>query len=157
MIYIVWNILLALIWAAATADISLGSLITGYLIGFVVLWFMRPIVGPTNYFRKVWKFVVFMGIFAKEMFMSNMRVAYDVITPAIYMRPGVVAVPLDAKTPVEIAMVANIITLTPGTMSLGVSHDNKVLYVHSMFIGDPDELRREIKEGVERPLLEVMR
>ncbi|MEX1039720.1 MAG: Na+/H+ antiporter subunit E [Pirellulaceae bacterium] len=157
MIYIVWNILLALIWAAATADISLGSLIIGYLIGFVVLWFMRPIVGPTNYFRKVWKFVVFMGIFAKEMFMSNMRVAYDVITPAIYMRPGVVAVPLDAKTPVEIAMVANIITLTPGTMSLGVSHDNKVLYVHSMFIGDPDELRREIKEGVERPLLEVMR
>jgi multicomponent Na+:H+ antiporter subunit E len=157
MIYTVWNILLALIWAAATADISLASLIIGYIIGFGVLWFMRPIFGPTNYFRKVWKFILFMGFFAKEMFMSNMRVAYDVITPAIYMRPGVVAVPLDAKTDVEIAMVANIITLTPGTMSLGVSHDHKVLYVHSMFVGDPDELRREIKEGIELPLLEVMR
>jgi multicomponent Na+:H+ antiporter subunit E len=57
----------------------------------------------------------------------------------------------------EIALMANMITLTPGTMSLGVSRDRKFLYVHSMFIDDPETLKREIKEGIESPLLEVMR
>lgn len=157
MIYTVWNILLALIWAAATADMSLLNLIIGYMIGFTVLWMTPPVAGPTRYFQKFLQTFRFLIYFAKEMLLSNLRVAYDVVTPAIYMRPGVVAVPLDAKTDVEIAMMANIITLTPGTMSLGVSEDHRVLYVHSMFVKDPETLRREIKEGIERPLLEIMR
>ena len=157
MIYIVWNILLAFIWAAATAEISLRNLVTGYLIGFGVLWFMRPIVGPTGYFVKVRMLIRFSAYLAKEIIRSNLRVAYDVITPTIYMRPGVVAVPLDAESDVEIAVMANLITLTPGTMSLGVSRDRKYLYVHSMFLKDPEDLKREIKQEIERPLLEVLR
>jgi multicomponent Na+:H+ antiporter subunit E len=157
MIYPIWNILLAVIWAAVIADTSFGSLIFGYVLGFLVLWLMQPILGPTGYFKKyglVFKLFTYLG---KELVRSNLRVAYDVITPTIYMRPGIVAVPLEARTDMEIALMANMITLTPGTMSLGVSQDRKYLYVHSMFIDDPETLKREIKEGIERPLLEVMR
>ncbi|HSG73064.1 MAG TPA: Na+/H+ antiporter subunit E [Planctomycetaceae bacterium] len=157
MIYPIWNILLAVIWAAVTADISLQSLSFGYVLGFLVLWLMTPILGPTGYFKKFGMVFKLFANLGKEMVRSNLRVAYDVITPTIYMRPGVVAVPLDARTDMEIALMANMITLTPGTMSLGVSRDRKFLYVHSMFIDDPETLRREIKEGIERPLLEVMR
>jgi multicomponent Na+:H+ antiporter subunit E len=157
MIYPIWNILLAIIWAAVTADISLQSLGFGYVLGFLVLWLMKPILGPTGYFKKYGMVFKLFANLGKELVRSNLRVAYDVITPTIYMRPGIVAVPLDAETDMEIALMANMITLTPGTMSLGVSQDRKYLYVHSMFIDDPETLKREIKEGIEHPLLEVMR
>jgi multicomponent Na+:H+ antiporter subunit E len=156
MIYVVWNIVLALIWAAATTEISLPNVLIGYIIGFVVLWFMRP-MGPTRYFRRVGQILSFFVFFLKEVFLANLRVAYDVVTPKYYMRPGIIAVPLDAKSDLEITFVATAITLTPGTLALGVSDDHKLLFVHAMFIDDPESLRREIKEGMERRLLEVLR
>ena len=73
------------------------------------------------------------------------------------MRPGVIGIPLDAKTDLEITMLANVISLTPGTLSLDVSPDRKTLYIHAMYVVDPDELRREIKDGLERRLMELLR
>jgi multicomponent Na+:H+ antiporter subunit E len=157
MIYVIWNILLALIWAAASAQMSLMNLAVGYFVGFAVLWFMHPIFGETKYFSKAGSLIRFSGYLVKEIVRSNLRVAYDVATPTMYMRPGIVAVPLDAESEIEIAVMANLITLTPGTMSLGVSRDRKHLYVHSMFIEDPEELKQEIKRGIERPVLELLR
>jgi multicomponent Na+:H+ antiporter subunit E len=83
--------------------------------------------------------------------------AYDVVTPGFHMRPAVVAVPLDVETDLEITLLANLITVTPGSFSLDVSDDRKVLYVHAMYVDDPDEYRREIKEGFERRVLELLR
>ncbi|MBO9362721.1 MAG: Na+/H+ antiporter subunit E, partial [Thermoflexus sp.] len=69
-----------------------------------------------------------------------------------------VAIPLDARTDAEITLLANLITLTPGSLSIDVSADRKVLYVHIVEIGEhPDQFRRKIKERLERRLLEVMR
>ena len=68
-----------------------------------------------------------------------------------------VGVPLDATTDAEIALLANLVTLTPGTLSLDVSADRRVLYVHGMFVDDPDELRRAVKQGFERRVLELLR
>jgi len=73
------------------------------------------------------------------------------------MRPGIVAVPLDAETDAEITLLANLLTLTPGTLSLDVSADRRFLYVHMMYIEDADVARRQIKDGYERRVLEVLR
>jgi multicomponent Na+:H+ antiporter subunit E len=75
------------------------------------------------------------------------------------MRPGVVAIPLDVQTDAEITLLANLITLTPGTLSLDVSTDRRVLYIHVMYIDNDDveAVRRKIKEGFERRVLEVLR
>jgi multicomponent Na+:H+ antiporter subunit E len=75
------------------------------------------------------------------------------------MRPGVVAIPLDARTDAEITLLANLITLTPGTLSLDVSSDRRMLYIHVMYIDNDDleEVRRKIKAGFERRVLEVLR
>jgi len=76
-----------------------------------------------------------------------------------YVCPGVVAIPLDARTDVEITLLANLITLTPGSVSLDLSEDRRVLYVHAMYIvdGDVDAYRRSVKEGLERRVLELLR
>lgn len=73
--------------------------------------------------------------------------------------PGVIAIPLDARTDVEITMLANLITLTPGSVSLDLSEDKRTLYVHAMYIDDADvdAYRRSVKEGLERRVLELLR
>ncbi len=157
MIAFIWNICLALIWAAATESFAVSNLVVGYSLAYAILWFLQPVTGRSPYFRKVGQAIGFSLFFLRELIHANLRVAYDVITPKHYMKPGVVAIPLDAKTELEITLLANLITLTPGTLSLDVSEDRRVLYIHAMYIDDADSLRREIKAGFERRLLELMR
>ena len=83
--------------------------------------------------------------------------AYDVVTPTFYMTPGIVSVPLDVTTDLEITILANVISLTPGTLSLDVSDDRKVLYVHSMYIKDREDFIKSIKNGFEKKLLNITR
>jgi multicomponent Na+:H+ antiporter subunit E len=132
-------------------------MIVGFVLGFIVVVFAQRALGSTNYGRKVVLVIRFIFFFIYELFKANLRVAYDVITPSQYMRPGVVAIPLSVKTDTEITLLANLISLTPGTLSLDVSDDKSVLYIHAMFVDDPDELRHEIKAGFERRVIEVLR
>lgn len=151
------NLVLAVLWAAVVGSVDTPHLVVGFLLGYGVLWVSKPLLGDTDYFAKAPRAIAFAGFFAWELVLSNLRVAWDVLTPRAYRRPGVVAVPLDATTDVEITLLANLVTLTPGTLSLDVSDDRRTLYVHAMFVDDPDELRREIKDGFERRVLELLR
>lgn len=151
------NIILALVWALLSGEISQFSLITGFVLGYLVLGMMATQATEKSYFMKVRQTVAFALEFLKELAVSTYRVAYDILTPTHYMKPGVIAFPMRAETDAEITLLANVITLTPGTLSLDVSEDHKILYIHAMYVGDPDELRREIREGLEKKLLEMMR
>ena len=72
--------------------------------------------------------------------------------------PGIIAVPLDAETDTEITILANLISLTPGTLSLLVSPDRRTLYVHAMYLDEgPDALRADLKQQMERRVLELLR
>ena len=73
------------------------------------------------------------------------------------MKPGIIAIPLEAKTDFEITLLANLITMTPGTLSLDLSEDRRTLYVHAMYIHDPEKIRASIKNDLERRVLEVFR
>ncbi len=152
-----WNILLALIWAFMTGRLAPTNILVGFVLGFVTLWMLQRPGERSRYFSKIFKVIGFLLWFAWEVLLSNLRVAHDVVTPRHRSRPGTLAIPLEVQTPLEITLFANLITLTPGTLSLDVSDDRKTLYIHAMFIDDADELRRDIKEGLEKKLLEVLR
>jgi multicomponent Na+:H+ antiporter subunit E len=154
----VLNLLLSLAWVAISGDVSLGNLVIGFGLGLVVLFFTRRIVGQPTYLLRLWRALNLLSFFVWELILANLRVAYDVLTPGYHLRPGVVAIPLDARTDMEITLLANMITLTPGSFSLDVSADRRVLYVHTMYLDeDVDEFRRKIKNGFERRILEVLR
>jgi len=152
-----WNILLAFAWAALTGSFTLVNLGAGFALSFGILLFAQHAISPSSYFRKVRLGIGLLLYFLRELVTANLRIAYDILTPRYYMTPSIVAVPLDAKTDVEITLLANLITLTPGTLSMDVSDDRKTLYVHAMYGQDPQALRDEIKNGFERRLLEVLR
>ncbi|NLS95004.1 MAG: Na+/H+ antiporter subunit E [Planctomycetaceae bacterium] len=152
-----WNIFLAMLWASLAGQLTVFNLAVGFALGALVLSFVRREGGSERYFVKLRQAVGLAAFFLWELLLSNLRVAYDVVTPHHYMRPGIVAVPLDAETDAEITLLANLLTLTPGTLSLDVSADRRFLYVHMMYIEDADVARRQIKDGYERRVLEVLR
>ena len=152
-----WNLLLALIWEAMTGRTDAANLLLGFALGYGVLWWLRPLLGTTQYFRKLPESIRFTLFFLRELIHSNFRVAWDVISPKSRRKPGIVAIPLDARSDMEITFLANLITLTPGTLSLDVSDDRRVLYVHGMFVEDPQRMREQIKNGFERRVLELLR
>jgi len=151
------NVLLALAWLALTGDFSPVNFVIGFVLGYVALWMTQHVRGQTSYFRKVRTVISFTVFFLWEVIKANLRVAYDVLTPRQRTTPGIIAIPLDAKTDAEITFLANLITLTPGTLSLDVSEDRTVLYVHAMYVEDVEQFRREVKHGLERRLLDVLR
>lgn len=152
-----FNLLLALLWAAVVGSIDPAHLLTGFVVGYGALWLARPVLGPTRYFGKLFEALRFVTFFIYELVLSNVRVAWDVLTPRTNRRPGVVAVPLDAETDVEITLLANLVTLTPGSLSLDVSPDRRCLYVHAMFVDDVEQLRQDVKDGFERRVVELLR
>lgn len=91
-----------------------------------------------------------LAYFVWELVLANLKVARDVLLPVKRLRPAIVAVPLDLKTEWQITLLSILITLTPGTLSLDVSTDRKILFIHAMHVPDPEALRREIKSGFER-------
>jgi multicomponent Na+:H+ antiporter subunit E len=151
------NLVLALLWAAMVGSVDPAHMAVGFAVGYLVLWALRPLLGDTRYFTKLPQLLRFTLFFAWELVLSNLRVAWDVVTPWARRRPGVVGVPLDARTDAEITLLANLITLTPGTLSLDVSQDRRTLWVHAMFVDDPERLRRSLKDGLERRVLELLR
>ncbi len=155
---LVLNALLALAWVAISGDLSVANFAIGFGLGLVILFFTQRLIGQPTYLLRLWRLLKLLVFFVWELLLANLRLAYDVLTPGYQLRPGVVAVPLEARSDTEITLLANMITLTPGSFSLDVSADRRVLYVHVMYLGeDVDAFRRKIKSGFERRILEVLR
>ena len=150
------NILLALSWIALTGQFSPINFIEGFALGYIMLWFVQRTTGQVTYFTKVRHVLSFAAFFAWELLLANLRVAYSVLAPRKRLRPGIVAVPLDVQTDTEITLLVNLITLTPGTLSLDVSDDRNVLYVHTLYVDDVNEFRCQIKQGFERRVRELL-
>jgi multicomponent Na+:H+ antiporter subunit E len=113
--------------------------------------------GPRWTLRRLARAGGLAGYFFWELVVSNVRVAIEVLSPRFRMQPGIVGIRLDAQTDLEITLLANLITLTPGTMSVDVSEDRRTLYIHGLYVEDRNAFERSIKEGFERRVLEVLR
>jgi len=153
--YFFLNIVLAFVWALLIGKFTLLNLTVGFILGYLILYFTRFASEPTAYVYKGGKALEFVWFFIKELVVSNAYLAYDVLTHKFHMKPRIVAVPLDVKTDLQITMLANLISLTPGTLSLDVSTDKKILYIHAMYASDAEETKQKIKDGMERRVLEL--
>jgi multicomponent Na+:H+ antiporter subunit E len=111
----------------------------------------------TTYFKRVFQVMSFLVFFTKEMIAANIRMAYYAVSPLSRLHPGIVAVPIEGMSDLEVTVMANLITLTPGTLSLDVSEDRTQLIVHCMDASDPEKIKREIAGGFERRVKELMR
>ncbi|MFI4881714.1 MAG: Na+/H+ antiporter subunit E [Phycisphaerales bacterium JB064] len=149
---------MALIWAMAIGPFTPANFAIGFVLAYITLRLCIPRDMRGSYYHKVGRTVRFCFYVLVELVIANIKMAYYTLSPLRKLKPGVLAVPLvEDLTDTELTILANLITLTPGTLSLDVSADKSILFIHFMHVEDPEASRREIKDGFERRLLEVTR
>ena len=149
------NLVLALLWGAVTTSFAPTNLLFGLVLGFLCLWLVRDRFDQRN-FKRPGRLLRLAGLFLAEICLSAFRVARDTLAPRMSFRPAIIAMPLEVKGETEIMLLANLISLTPGTLSMDVSTDRSTLYIHAMDVDDPDALRAEIRDGFERRIKETL-
>jgi multicomponent Na+:H+ antiporter subunit E len=104
--------------------------------------------------RQVVFFARYLAILAREIVRSAVSVTRLALGPLDRLRSGFVAIPLEARTDLEITVLANSITLTPGTITVHVEPSRRLLVIHAIDVGqDPEEVRRSIKTVLEANIL----
>lgn len=106
--------------------------------------------------RRLWGLVRLMLRFTVELVQSSVQVAYDVLTPTHRATPRIVDIPLRLRDPRAITLLANGVSLTPGTLALDViERDGQAtLRVHAMYAADVERVKAEVGH-LEAPLLDL--
>lgn len=157
MIAFLFNLLLAIAWVAVTGSASLLNLVFGFLLGTLALIIIREPFGSRGYLRRARLVLSLAALFLKELSLSAWKVTLTVLSPDMKLKPGIFAFPLAVTSDFEITLLANLITLTPGTLSVDVSTDRRTLYVHALDCSDPEATTRDIANGFERKIMEAFR
>jgi multicomponent Na+:H+ antiporter subunit E len=157
MILFVLNLLLAIVWVAITGSTSFLNLVFGFFLAAIALGIVRSSYGGVLYLGRVRRILALVLLFLCELAKSAWVVAVAVMSPRMDVKPGIFAFPLTVDRDFEITLLANLITLTPGTLSVDVSDDRKTLYVHALDCSDPEAIKRSIADGFERRILEAFR
>jgi multicomponent Na+:H+ antiporter subunit E len=103
-----------------------------------------------------WRVLVFLVLYLWDLILANAIVAWEIMTPNHQMSPGIVACPTRSRSDMEVMMLANLISFTPGTLTLEVSEDRSMIYVHALHISTPDGIRERVRRLEDR-LLWVVR
>jgi multicomponent Na+:H+ antiporter subunit E len=93
----------------------------------------------------------------RELLLANVQVIRDILRPKLDIKPGIFALPTDLKSDWEITLLSLLITLTPGTLVMDISDDNKILYIHAINMPDADQAISDIKNSFEKAIMEVTR
>jgi multicomponent Na+:H+ antiporter subunit E len=145
MIRVVRVLWLLAVWLALWSDISVANVTSGLLVAVAVMatfrsWQVgRVIVRPLAAAR-------FAAYFAYKLVESTVVVARAIAAPAHRIHTGIVAVPLQGCSDALVTLIAEAITLTPGTLTLEVSRDPLVLYVHALDLRDVDAVRADVRK-----------
>ncbi|MBY0096937.1 Na+/H+ antiporter subunit E [Mesobacillus maritimus] len=151
------NFFLAFLWMFFKTSFTPAAFVVGYFWGLVILFIFRSYFPYRFYLHRVWAVIKLFFLFIKELVLSNITVLKLVLKPKVNIKPGIFALPTDLQKDWEIMLLGNLITLTPGTLTVDVSDDNKVLYIHAVHIDDVKDSVDSIKNTFEKAIMEVSR
>ena len=142
------NLIIAVTWMFLSISFKPTTFIVGYLLGLFMLFFLRKSFSTRFYMEKVWAIIKLVLLFLKELTLSNISVLKLIIKPEMPIRPAIFAMPTVLEKDWEITLLSSLITLTPGTIVIDISDDNKTLYIHSIDFEDIDDAVKSIQEYI---------
>lgn len=154
---ILLNVFIAVVWMFMSSSLTATTFIIGFLIGLGLLFVTRRFFTSRLYIWRLWAALKLVLLFFKELTLSNISVLMLVIRPKLNIQPSIFALPTELEHDWEITLLASLITLTPGTLVLHVSNDQRTLYIHAIDVEDVDEAIDSIKNSFEKAILEVSR
>ena len=87
-----------------------------------------------------------------EIVKTSFQVMWDILTPGSSSTPAFVEVPIRCLTDFEVTMLANLISLTPGTVTVAVREEPRALWVHGLYVQDHTSFREDIHAMEDRVL-----
>lgn len=146
---------LVVIWLLLNNSVSLGHIVLGLVLGWAIPRFTINYWPEPVHLHRPTVLMRLLGVFVYDVVVANVAVARLILLGPARLRPAFVPVQLDVTHPLAISLLANIICLTPGTVSAELSADHRILVVHTLDTDDPEGLAATIKQRYEAPLKEV--
>jgi len=149
------TVTLAILWLLLVNQLSAGHVVLGALLGWLIPFTTSSFWPEQIRIRHPLTLLRFLGVFVIDIVRGSFLVAYLILRGPARLRPVFVAVPLALRTDLAISLLANTISLTPGTVSAKLSADKRTLIVHTIDTGDAAALVAEIKQRYETPLKKI--
>lgn len=149
------NVFLSVVYCALLGRVTFLDFSMGFAIGFVIISLINRVTGDGQYLGRIIAVARFGLYFLAILIKANVQVAWEVITPGLDFRPRVVRYPVPELTDVQITVLANAITLTPGTLSADIDEATRTLYIHCMYGSDRDASIADLDDLKHRLLREV--
>jgi multicomponent Na+:H+ antiporter subunit E len=151
------NLVITFVWMFLYNTWDLPTFIIGFLVGMLILIIVRRFFHSPLYVTKLYAVIKLTLLFLKELVLSNITVIKQVLKPKLAIKPGIFALHTELETDWEITLLSSLITLTPGTLVVDVSNDQRTLYIHAIDIDDIEESVSAIKNTFEKAIMEVSR
>ena len=156
-VQVLLNIFIGFLWMLLQDKWSFPSFFAGYLVGIVILFFMRRFFSTSFYLGTFFSILKLLYVFLRELVSSTVLVLRQVTRRKIDVQPGVFAVKTDLSGEWEIPLLALLLSLTPGSAVLEISPDNKTVFIHAMDLGESKKSIIQAKTSFEKAIKEVTR
>jgi multicomponent K+:H+ antiporter subunit E len=143
------------VWLMLSRSLSPGAIVLAAVLAVTIPYFTSAFWPGRPKVKRMGALIRFMPVFLWDVLVANLRVAWLIVNVARALKPRWLVIPLDITNPYAITMLANVISLTPGTVSAEVGADRKTLLVHALDVDDPEEEIATIKRRYERPIKEI--
>ncbi|RRV36714.1 Na+/H+ antiporter subunit E [Pseudomonas sp. o96-267] len=148
-------LVLAVLWLLLVNTLNLGHILLGLFLGWSIVHLCGDFLLTVPKVRKPLGLLLFICKVFYDIVVANLQVVRLVLGPKSRLEPAFVEVPVEIEDEFVLSALACIISLTPGTVSAGLSSDHKTLLLHGLNVPDRDELIAEVKSRYEKPLLEI--
>lgn len=149
------SLALWLIWLLLNNTVAPGHILLGAFLAIFIPWFSAAFWQEQVQVRRPWLLTKFVCVVIYEILVANIVVAKLILSRQDKLQPGFLHVPLDLTSPLAISLLANTISLTPGTVTCDLSEDQKTLLIHALHIKDAEATVAGIKNQFEKPLKEI--
>ncbi len=135
---------LTLVWVALWESLTWANLVGGMLAGILVVILVPP--GPDTLVigTRPLAGLKLLFYFIAKLFQASIAVAWEIITPGDTTNPAVIAVPLSTASDGILTSVANMVSLTPGTLTVDVDPDTRTLYIHVLHFISEETTRSDV-------------
>lgn len=95
---------------------------------------------------KIFQILAFIGFYMVEVVRANFILAWHILSPQLRMKPGIIKIPVNLTQGNAILLLVNLISMTPGTLTIDLSDDKKYIYVHTLFLSPGESTIEGIKK-----------
>ncbi|UPK46538.1 Na+/H+ antiporter subunit E [Paenibacillus pabuli] len=154
---IVLNLIITFVWMFLNNAWNGVGFLTGFLLGLLLIGSMRRFFPQRFYIVRVWAIIKLIALLFKELVRASIEVIRQIVKPKLDIRPGIFTYQTQLSSDWEVTLLCLLISLTPGSLPLEISGNQRKLFIHALDIKDEQKMSDDIKNTFEKAIMEVTR